>query len=316
MRVLLIFLLTSVAFTQEFSTPQDSFHLEDGPTAHDFFKGLAETLGEAKDTRELVKCMKNFEEIVGRIFDAVELILNFDFLDVIQGVNDLIAALKELEAVVKPCVKNYPVFTKLISDISNATLNDIMNKILRKKFIFIGYATSAFECFCNDLYECVGRCTGMIFKLLFPSTNLHEDAEGLDAVEFLKGFIEGLGGSFDINKFRTCLKDFQHLYEAIKRAFEALKTKQIGQIIQGVAILIAVAKQLVDDLRVCAQGVEVVRRLIEALANVSAMKVAVKLLMNFTEVYAVIARTAPCFASENYRCIGIGLGMILKLALF
>lgn len=316
MKTLLIFLLTSVVLTQELSASQDLFHLGDGPTMYDFFKGLAETLGETKDTRELANCMKNFGQIVGRIFDAVQLILNFDFLDVIQGVSNLIAALQELQAAAKPCVKDYPVFARLSSAIENATLDDIVNKVWGKKFLFIGYATSALECLCNDLYDCVGRCTGMMLKSLFPNTKLHEHAERMDAVEFLKGFIEGLGGNFDVNKFRNCLKDFQYLYEAIKRAFEALKTKQIGQIVQGVAILIAVARQLVDDLRVCAQNVEVVRKLIEALGNVSATKVAVKLLVHFAQVYAAIARTAPCFASENYWCIGMGLGTILKLALF
>jgi len=306
MKALLVFLVIAAVSAHELT-------LNDGPTPENFIKGFLSGIGERKSPDDLIKCLHKVEEVIAKIHAALELILSFEIQNIIKGVTQLIAAVKELNEVVKPCSEGYETLRQLFYAIANAEIHKIVQIIIQKSMTLMFYLIAGINCYKDGQYECLGKNLGAILKEIFLAKI---DIEGSDGMAFLKGFVEGLGGHFDENQFKNCVKDFQHLFEAIKKAFEAIKTKKLDKIIEGVIILIGAVRTLVDDLKICAKDVEIIKKLINALSNIDVRKIATKLLLHIGQVIGIITKTAPCFASKNYYCIGHGFGSMIKLALF
>lgn len=303
MKALLVFLIIAAVSANEFT-------VTDGPTAEDFIKGFLKGIGDKKSPDDMIKCLHKVEEIVTKIHEALELIFTFNIQNIIKGVTQLLPAIRELDDAIKPCAQGYETLEKLFNAIINADFNKI---IFQKSIIFMGYIGNAISCFKDGKYECVGKNLGTVLKEIFLNSGLVEAPDGL---AFLKGFVEGLGSHFDVNQFKNCVKDFKTLFDAIKQAFEALKSGKLDKIIIGVTVLIDAAKTLINDLKTCAKDAEIVKKLIKALSDINILKIARKLLLHITEVISITVKTVPCFANSDYHCIGFGFGAMLKLALF
>ena len=143
--------------------------LLDGPTAHDFIKGLFKAIGETKDTKDLLQCAKNLESVIEKIHEALKRIMHLSIQDLILGFGQLLGALAEFNAAVKPCSNGYNTFNKLIDAIHSIDIFKIIQKVMQNTFFYVGYASSAIECFNKNLYECVGKCIGIVLKELFLS---------------------------------------------------------------------------------------------------------------------------------------------------
>lgn len=312
MKVLFVFLLiaASSAFQYEFT---------DGPTAEDFIKGFLDGIGETKSFDDIKKCIKDAEIVIKKIYQAFELIMKFTIDDIIKGLTQLFSAVKELFDVLDACKTGYDVLEKLITAITEADSAVVLQKFMKNIFVYISLVTEAVKCFTAETYECAGKNFGLILKGLFLSDVLESEVMRLSesaAIDFLQGFIEGLGGHFDINQFKNCIKDFKIVFDAIKKAFEAFKTGKFDKIVEGVKNLVKAVKALVDDLKICAKDVEIVKELIKALQNINIGKIAKKLFANLFDVIEIVTETIPCFATKDFKCVGKGFGSIIKIALF
>lgn len=286
--------------------------LEEGPTALDFFRGLLKGIGEPKPVDDLITCAKDVEVVIHKVHEALLLIKTLRPDNVVKGVQMLIAAVNELFAILKPCVTGYEVVQKLILAVFHADPNIITQKILKNTFMIIGWITNAISCFQSKQFECVGSNVGQFLKMLFldPLT-----ASKADIIAFLKGFFEGIGGTVNIDDILVCVKDIEYILQGIKKAFEAIKTKNILKIIEGLKELFHVVKKFFDDLKPCAQNVEAFKRLVEALAKADIKKIAAKILTHIGAVIEIVTHTLSCIHSRDFHCIGKGLGSFLKLIL-
>lgn len=314
MKALLAFLLIAAVTATEFRV--DSYDFTDGPTAADFLKGFVKGIGETKDVDDLLKCVTGLEEIIDKIYDGISDIMKLTFEDIIKGFTKIMAAVQEFNGVLEKCSSGYTILEKLFDAIVNADFGKILQKFTGNLFIYIGYITNAFSCFAADTYECAGLNIGLLLKGLFLSEVLDPTMERIKALDFVKGFIEGLGGSFKEEDFEPCIKDVQAIVDGIKAAFEAIKTADFQKIFEGIRIIIQAAKQLSNDLEKCAKNVEVIIKLIEALKNINFQKIAMKIVGSIGPIIELITETIPCFATEDFYCIGKGFGRFLKIALF
>lgn len=309
MKALLVFLLIAAVSANEFTVSNNSI-------AVDFIKGFLEGLGEQKAADEILKCVTNIEGILNEVYEAIQLIMKLTFQDIVNGVTKLIAAITKFNQVIEPCSKGYEVVEKLIAAIYNADFNKVLQKFTANMIALIGHITAAAGCFSSGNYKCAGSNIGTILKLLFLSETFDEATKKIHALDFLKGFIAGLGGNFNEKDFEPCVKDVEAICAAIKEAFDAIITGNFNKILEGVGKLIQAAKQLMNDIKSCAKGVEVIQKLIEAIVNIDILKVATKIIANFGKIVDIISTTVPCFTSGDYYCIGKGFGSLLKTLLF
>jgi hypothetical protein len=313
MKAIFVFLVIAAVTASEIRV--ESFDFTDGPTAQDFVKGFLTGIGETKSIDDMLKCVHSVEVVIRKIYEALELIKKLTFDNIVKGVTQLLAAVKELSDAVKPCSTGYIVLEKLIAAVINANYEKVLQKILQNSFLFIGYISNVISCFKEDQYECVGKYFGMILKSLFLSDVFGRPTTEIEALDFLRGFLEGLGGKFDDKNFEKCVKDFQEIITAIKTAFEAIIHGKISEIIKGITIIIQATKQLLNDIESCTKDVEVIKKLIQAIINFDLMKTAWKIVSHLVTVIEVITKTIPCFGSHDYYCIGKGFGSFLKIAL-
>jgi len=306
MKALLVFLVIAAVSANEVT-------FGDGPTAEDFVKGFLNGIGEKKDPGDLIKCAHKVEELIMKIHEALELILTFEIPNIIKGVTQLISAVRELNELIRPCSEGYETLKQLFFAIADADIFKVVQIIIQKSVTLMFYIINAITCYNEDKYDCLGKNLGTILKEIFLAKINGEES---NPIAFLKGFIEGLGGHFNEDDFKNCVKDFQNLFEAIKKAFEAIKTKKLDKIIEGVKILIGAVTTLVNDLKICAKDVEIIKKLIKALSNIDIGKIARKLLLHIVQVIGIITKTAPCFASKDFYCVGFGFGAMIKLAVF
>lgn len=314
MKAILAFLLIAAVTATEFKGI--SYDLTDGPTAVDFMRGFLKGIGETKNIDELLKCVTGLEEIIKKINDGINDIMKLTFEDIIKGFNKIMGAMVELGSVLEKCAMGYDTLEKLITAIINADFGKVLQKLMSNMFTYIAYFTNAYNCFIAETYECAGLNIGSILKGLFLSEVLDATMERVMALDFLKGFVEGLGGSFRKEDFEACIKDMQTIIDAIKAAFDAIKTGNFQKIFEGVKMIIQATKQLVYDLEKCTKNVKVIVKLIEALKNIDIQKISMKIIGHIIPIIQLITSTLPCFATQDFYCIGKGLGSFLKIALF
>lgn len=113
----------------------------------EFMKGFFKGLDEKGNIEEIIKCLENIEPIITDIVKAFSLILTFEIKKVFDGVVLLVAAIKKLFDIVKPCAKTYEQLQKLMTAIQNCKILDVIMKIINNPGAFYDLISKAIEAF-------------------------------------------------------------------------------------------------------------------------------------------------------------------------
>ena len=135
------------------------------------------------------------------------------------------------------------------------------------------------------------------------------------ALDFVKGFLTGLGETKSIEDLEKCMKDIEDIIVKIKEAFEEIKKMTMESIIKCVTALIAAFKEIADVIKPCTTGYTVLEKLIKAIYNTDYQKIVAKFLKHMFEFITWVNTAIECFNTGDYNCIGKQVGMLMK-ALF
>jgi len=306
MKTLLVILLVAAVFAQQ-ELVSDLPQVELKNDALDFLKGFLEGIGEKGDINKLLQCLKDLEHIFSMIKEALHDLKNMKLPDIIKGITLLIEAVKEFMTMMKPCAEGFETMKKLIAAIAHPDIRKIAMHIIMHPGEFIKHITGAIGCFEKKDYHCAGSNVGGLLKLMF----LNREASN-DAIEFLKGFLEGIGQGGDINKLLECLKDMEQIFAKLKEALEHLKHMNIQEIMQGVTLLIEAVREFMEILKPCSEGFDVIKKLINAITHIDIKKIAMHVLMHFKEIFSDVTTAISCFSSHDYHCAGKAVGGLLK----
>ena len=305
MKALLVILVIAAA-SAEVTYSNEELH----SIALDFVKGFLTGLGETKSIEDLEKCMTNIEAIIVKIKEAFEEIKKMTMEGIIKGITDLIAAFKEIADIIKPCTTGYTVLEKLIKAIYNTDYQKILAKFLKHIFEFITWVTTAVECFNTGDYNCVGKQLGMLMKALFLDETL-ENAN--PAVDFILGFLIGIGDNPSEHNIEKCAKDITNFIEHLKQALEEFKKKKLKNIINAVKILIDAIKDFINGIKPCAAGLKNFEKLIKALIHPDIKKIALRLLTHIGKIIKDLTAVISNFKSKNFKAAGTALGDLIKM---
>lgn len=146
---------------------QINVEVSDTNPVADFLAGFLKGIGESKDADDLIKCIRNIEHILVKIEEAVYLIMELELKKMIQGIEALIEAVKELSQILSPCTIGYETLKLLIEAIIDAEFNAIVQKFIQNAMKFFSYITVIISAFESKQYENAGFYIGKILRELF-----------------------------------------------------------------------------------------------------------------------------------------------------
>ncbi len=144
--------------------------------------------------------------------------------------------------------------------------------------------------------------------MVFPK--MESDA---DAIDFLKGFIEGLGINEDIEKIKNCAQGVEDLVEKIKEALPYLRNMNPADLKQGLAILFEGLKLFLYKLKACVDSGSTLWKLRNLISSANLPKIVFQIMSHPVQFLSDVKNGVECFASGDWYCGGKAIGDILKI---
>lgn len=305
MKILFFVLLATLAF----SMPRD---VDEANNFVEFMKGFLEGINEKGDFEKLMKCIKDGEHIVVKIIDAIKKIKTLNPIKVMEGVKELIEAVKELMAMLKPCTEGFEVLKKLINAIAHVNIANLVKHILAHPGEFIKLITQAIESFVKKDWHGTGKAIGGLLYLLFLKAQLKA---GEPLVEFMKGFLQGINEKGSIEKLMKCIKGGEEIITKIIDAVKLIKTMNPIKVAEGVKKLVEAIQQLMTMLKPCMDGFEQLKKLVQALSHIKIPDIVKRIISHPGEVVKHITEAIEGFTKKDFHKCGLGIGGLLYVLL-
>ncbi len=305
MRILLAFLLVACVMSQVEVIDNDKSE------ALDFMTGLLQGIGETGDVNNLEKCMKDLKDAFDQIKAALAELKKINIMSLISALPKLFRAVKTIMNVIQPCSEGLNTLKRLISAIARPDIRKIATRILSHSGEFLQYVQSAISGFQSKDFKTAGKGVGSMLKLMLLDGM--EDSLESSATDFLKGFVQGIGETGEVENLLKCMKDAESIFAQIKEALETLKHINLQNLIKGLTTLFIAVRELMAMLKPCSEGFNMIKKLIQAVAHPNLTKIATKILMHSGAFLKNVNNAITGFSSKDYTTAGKGVGGILKI---
>ena len=134
--------------------------------------------------------------------------------------------------------------------------------------------------------------------------------------EFLKGFLEGIGETVDVNKLRNCMKGTEGIINRVEASVQKLTKINKDSLIKGLKMLFAAVRDFLQMLSPCAKDFGKLLKLLRSIAKVNIPRIVFKILLKPGPFVGNVRSAIECFQKKNMRCAGQSVGKILKQIFF
>ena len=275
----------------------------------DFLTGFLTAIHETRKVNDLLKCMDNTSLILEKIMTSLKLILKLKFEEMMKGFSMLFEAFLDLEAMLKPCLEGYVQFQKLMKAISDSDILYVIIRIIKDPNPYIMDINEVVNAIATGNFKDAGEGLGDIMYRLF----LVESVDELQtmAIEFMKGFLEGINEKGDINNMLECVKKLEFIIPKIVEAIQDIIKGDITSIIKGITLLLEGVRDMLRILTPCQNGYEQIAKLMEAIKNVKILNLVFKILDNPKNFVPLIVNCVKAFTDGDYHGAGLNLGTFL-----
>eukprot|EP00826_Nyctotherus_ovalis_P058712 TRINITY_DN8095_c0_g2_i1.p1 TRINITY_DN8095_c0_g2~~TRINITY_DN8095_c0_g2_i1.p1 ORF type:complete len:189 (+),score=62.05 TRINITY_DN8095_c0_g2_i1:104-670(+) len=132
----------------------------------DFIIGLIEGLGLTEDVENIKKCLKDIAPLLEKVKEALYLIIHLNIGDMQKGLVQLIEAVDQILALVKPCAKETKVIIKLIALLKSLDVMVVISRIMGNVPRFMVAINDAIRGYISgDMYlagKAIGKVLGII----------------------------------------------------------------------------------------------------------------------------------------------------------
>ena len=278
---------------------------------YDFFRGFLGGIGDTEDLKELKVCLDQTEPAMNEIRKGLKLIITLDISKMFQGFMYVVGGIKLIQETMAPCIKKYPALTRLEAAIRNTDVSTIIRKIVTNALKYKNLIENAIKCFKTQDLKCAGSNFGLLAKSLYLE-KMDERVGNNSVVEFLKGFLEGIGETADINELIKCLKALDESIEKIKEALYLITNGNFTEMLKGIKMFLEAVRDFLAKMHPCASGTVVLKKLINAILTVDFAVVIKKILLNLNRIIAECGEIIKDFDEEDYKGAGFGIGNLLK----
>ena len=308
MKGILIFLAAIAICMANTHLTHTDFAVEE-PTASfvDFVKGFLQGINENGDINKLMQCIKNGEDIMAKIKEALQAIAKKDIMNIIKGVTLLIDAIQQLMHSLQPCMEGFNQLKKLFEALQHVDIKKIAMKIFMNLSDFISDVVTAIACFQSGDLQCAGKNVGDILRRLF----LSRAEVGEPIVDFITGFLLGIQEKKTIEDLLECMKDADKIMEKIMQAIKLIVKLKLEDMLKGVSMLFEAILELEIMLRPCMAEFTQLQKLKDAIAHANILAIVMKIMRNPGPYIQDFNDCLEAFENGDYKEAGQDIGDIL-----
>lgn len=276
----------------------------------DFVRGFLKGLNVKGDIENILKCAEGGEHAVEKIIIAIQFLIHIDIKhieDIIKGLKMLFEAVMEIIKIIDPCTKSVPEIAKLVAAILGVNIFHLAWKLITNAAYFYHDIMDCIDAFKKNDYEKAGKCIGDFLYRLFLEAGEQSDP----VIEFMKGFFKGLDEKGNVEDILKCLENIEPIINDIIKAFTLILTFEMKKVYEGVIILVAAIKKLMDIIKPCTKSYEQIQKLMAAIAKAEIMKIIKKIIYNPGVFYEIISNLVKAFLNGQFYEFGFGTGKFL-----
>lgn len=284
----------------------------------DFVKGLFEGLNEKGNATKILECLKNVEPIVSDIMRAIDMISYFTYKNITEGVMLLVSAVTRLIQTLTPCTEGFTQLEKLLAALAHIDLMKIVTKIMMNPAVFIKDITDCIASFTKGDYEGCGKSLGDILFRLFLDT-MAELQSFEDFVNFMVGFIEGIGNGQKFVDIEVCLKKMPEVWTEIINAINDLKNinwRNLDKLVEALIKIFNAFITIFQGIKPCSKVPAEIEEMIQKLINIDYNVLLQKILLNSFQLIADITNAIKNLGNKDYVAAGKSIGEIFWVLVF
>ena len=274
-------------------------------TFADFAKGFLVEVNEGNSVDGLKNCAKDSDAIIAKMIFALGDIMTVDPEKLKTGVAKLIAATLEM---LEACSSSY---SQLEIELKRVDISELVRKIQSSSEHDLPLSVNvlkALEGLAAGKYDEAGKALGAVHKIIF--LRLASDDMFFD---FIKGFLEGIGETGNVNKLIECMKGGEDIMKKILTAFQYIVKMDPESVLKGVKLLIDAMKEFLSTLAPCAKGFVQLNLLLLAILNNNPITVAMRIITHAKELEQDILGFIWNFGMFLFENAGRNLGNFLYL---
>ena len=283
----------------------------------DFVKGFLEGLNEKGDFKKLLDCIENMEPIILKMIQALQKIMTFNIMDVIEGVKLLIEAVTEFISVLKPCSEGLVQLEKLFDAIISTGIMKIVTKIISNPAPYLKDIMDCIEAFTKgNMHQCGKDLGDIMYRLYLTDLRVGNISS---FVEFVEGFIEGIDQKHNFNNITECIKRAPEIWTDIVNAIELLKHidwKNLDKLIEALLKIFDALKTILAAIKPCSKVPAEIEILIKKIMEIDFSKLIQKFQQYMFQIVSDLMAVFSDFQKGNYKDAGKQLGDILYLLVF
>ena len=134
---------------------------------------------------------------------------------------------------------------------------------------------------------------------------------GDQAIDFLKGFLEGIEETGDIKEVLKCVEDLEKIIEEIVVALKEIMTFEIKKVIDGIAKLVVAVRKFMEMIEPCATKMPQLQKLIDAIWQADIMALFGKIMKEPGFYLDLLTKAIACFTNSDWYCLGLNTGKVL-----
>lgn len=280
----------------------------------DFVTGFLLGIHEERTVEDVIKCMKNADQILDKIKIAIKMIVSGNIDNIIKGISMLFEALLELEQMLKPCLEGFVQFKKLMNKIAHAKIMDVVMKILQDPAPYMEDFFDCLDALENEDFKQAGQDIGdILYRLFLVDVNVDEMTFN-DIVAILKGLLHGINQGQNIGNVETCLMNIPTLIDSIKELVELVKNidwKNLDKLVEALKKVFKIMELVLDGIKPCSLVPKEIDEIIKKLSEIDSKKLLEKVLKNAFKLINDITAAIKALTKADYYEFGYKLGDIV-----
>jgi len=279
MKAIIILLFIGAVFASNLRTEITS-DAPDKNSFADFMTGFLEGINVKGDIGKILECVKEGEQVIDKIIKALNFLIHIDYKhmeDIIKGIMMLVEAVQEIYTIITPCINSIEEVRKIFEKIIGTNIMKIVWRLIANSGQFIHDVQDAVASFAKGDFKQAGHDVGDIIYRLFIADAL---APQTPAIDFVKGFLEGINEKGDINKILECVNDIEPAIAEIIKAVELITHFTIKDLMEGIKLIVQAVQDIMHAIKPCSDSLEQVKKLVHALTNFKLMEIIGKIMKN------------------------------------
>ena len=257
------------------------------------------------------------EPIILKMIQALQKIMTFNIMDVIEGVKLLIEAVTEFISVLKPCSEGLVQLEKLFDAIISTGIMKIVTKIISNPAPYLKDIMDCIEAFTKgNMHQCGKDLGDIMYRLYLTDLRVGNISS---FVEFVEGFIEGIDQKHNFNNITECIKRAPEIWTDIVNAIELLKHidwKNLDKLIEALLKIFDALKTILAAIKPCSKVPAEIEILIKKIMEIDFSKLIQKFQQYMFQIVSDLMAVFSDFQKGNYKDAGKQLGDILYLLVF